>query len=62
MDNGTVSRLAPSVSVTAWEREPGTMVEIAIGRTMNAEQMAELARLTAVSVKMLLRLARVGGA
>ncbi len=61
MENGTVSRIAPSVEVTAWERDPGTVVEIAIGRPMDAEQMAELARLTSITVKMLLKLAKVGG-
>lgn len=61
MDNGTVSRLHPKIEVTAWQKEPGVVLEIAIGKTLTLEQMEELARLTAITVRMTLKLARIGG-
>lgn len=60
MEESTVRRVAPSVDVKAWERPPGIVLEVAIGRTMSLEEMEEIARLTGSTVKLLLRIYPTG--
>lgn len=49
------------VQVTAWDREPGTVLEVAIAQRLSVESMEKLTQLTASSIRMLLKLALVVG-
>lgn len=49
------------VQVTAWARDPGTVLEVAISKPLSLESMEKLSQLTASSIKMLLKLALVVG-
>lgn len=56
MTQPNVTAAGPAAVVKAWQREPGTVVEIAIGRTLSLEGLEQLAYLVRSTVLLLLDL------
>lgn len=45
-----------AVTVTAWERHPGTVVEIAIGQPLSVEGLEQLAHMLRATTRLILQL------
>lgn len=59
MDKDTLENTSPDVVVKAWERDPGTVLEISISKPLSIAGMEQLVHLCRSTVRLILDLSIV---